>query len=556
MAGETNFEGLDHSVLHGMVNGTSPQTVLSRGTQLQAAGRVLTELSAALKSHLSNVNWEGQAAENFKTWAGNLQQSAEKLGAYSTGAGNAMHQAGEALSTAKVAMPAVPTTDMDTVSRHAGQTVDQAAYTTAGFMPEGATPANLDSIMQKRKPGWVTQAEFQAASQRVYQAHQEAVHQMENLAQAYAAATTTLNGLGDNVVLPGTPDSSSNKDDSTTASGASGGYAGSGGAIRSPRTSAGSTGGSVRPASGGYSGGSNPATYHETGTGTWDTSRSGPTGPVPPHGGGQLPPPPQDPGSSIPPFHPSDPITRPGTGLDSLPTLPDQTSPVGPGSGPVLPSGPSGTPAYPGGPGGPGSLPGLPGGGPIGGFPGGTSGGSVPTKGIGSVPGKGGGSVPLRTGPFNGGSVPGKAGTPGLPSGTVFGREGAASGGRVGGSSMGSGMGMHPGMGGGHGVGAGGVGGSRGRGLTSTAGGTVGGRKGPAAGGEFTPGGTGLRNRAGAAGAAEGGSRSGQNGMMAPGAGGHGGKKDRDRRNRADYLHEDEETWTSGTPHSNPDVIE
>lgn len=44
--------------------------------------------------------------------------------------------------------------------------------------------------------------------------------------------------------------------------------------------------------------------------------------------------------------------------------------------------------------------------------------------------------------------------------------------------------------------------------------------------------------------------------MMAPGTAGHSGRNERDRRKRADYLHEDEETWTSGTPHSNPDVIE
>ncbi|MFH8379385.1 hypothetical protein ACH4E7_00330 [Kitasatospora sp. NPDC018058] len=54
----------------------------------------------------------------------------------------------------------------------------------------------------------------------------------------------------------------------------------------------------------------------------------------------------------------------------------------------------------------------------------------------------------------------------------------------------------------------------------------------------------------------EGGARSRQNGMMAPGTGGHGGRNERDGRKRADYLHEDEETWTDGTPHSNPDVVE
>jgi hypothetical protein len=41
-------------------------------------------------------------------------------------------------------------------------------------------------------------------------------------------------------------------------------------------------------------------------------------------------------------------------------------------------------------------------------------------------------------------------------------------------------------------------------------------------------------------------------------AGGHGagGKKDREKRNRADYLIEDEDTWTSGMGPVNPGVIE
>ncbi|MEU6969156.1 hypothetical protein AB0A71_15700 [Kitasatospora aureofaciens] len=559
MAGETKFDDFQHQQLIDMVQHTNPTVVLSRGNQLGQAGRVLKELSDALKAHLGNIVWEGQAAENFKTWAGNLQKSAELLGKYSTGAGDAMHLAGETLSTVKSGMPPVPSDALNWVNTRKTQKPDPVVLNRLKLTtlnPDGSGPstAQIDAAMrQSVGDAWVTETQAMAGTRELYTAHQDAIHQMEKLGQAYIAATTTLNGLGDNVVLPGTPDASKDKGDASdySNSGPSGGY---GGSVRNPRATGGSTTGSYGASVGHYDGAS--MRPRDPSTSWQDPSNQTHPGPVPPYDHGQLPPPPHDPGTPTPPSHPSDPVTRPGTGLDSLPTLPDQTTPVGPGSGPVLPSGPSGTPAYPGGPGGPGSLPGLPGGGPIGGFPGGTSGGSVPTKGIGSIPGKGGGSVPLRTGPFNGGSVPGKAGTPGLPSGTVFGREGAASSGRVGGSSMGSGMGMHPGMGGGHGVGAGGVGGSRGRGLTSTAGGTVGGRKGPVAGGEFTPGGTGLRNRAAAAGAAEGGSRSGQNGMMAPGAGGHGGKKDRDRRNRADYLHEDEETWTSGTPHSNPDVVE
>ncbi|MFJ2866974.1 WXG100 family type VII secretion target [Kitasatospora sp. NPDC087314] len=561
MAGGTNFEGIEHPELKKMVQSTDPAKVLSRGTQLQSAGRVLKELGAALKSHIGNVTWEGPAAESFKTWAGNLQQSAALLGDYSAAAGDAMHQAGEALSTAKAAVPEPPHTDIATVNARQFQgPPNPAAVTKANnFSIEGGSTANIDSIMKKQyNSNWVSEADAQAAALRIYTAHQEAIHQMEKLGQAYEAATTKLAGLGD-VMLPGTPDAVKSRDDvSDYSPGASGG--GYGGSPRSPRTGGGSTSGSYSPSGGNYGGGS--VSPRNPGSGPQGPIGPGHTDPIPPRSGGQVLPTPVDPGSSTPSSVPSDPINRPGTGLDSLPTvptLPSQTGPFGPSGGGSFPTeSPGGTPGYPGGPGGPAGTPGssgFPGGGRVTGFPAGGS-GSIPAKsGGGSIPGKGGGSIPARTVPFGGGPVAGKSGgTPGLPSGTVFGAREAQAG-RAGTAGGTGGMnGMHPGMGG-HGAGGSG-GSSRGRGLTSTGGGTVGGRKGPATGGEFTPGGTGLRNRAAAAGAAEGEARSGQNSMMTPGTAGHSGRNERDRRKRADYLHEDEETWTSGTPHSNPDVIE
>ncbi|WP_030235563.1 WXG100 family type VII secretion target [Streptomyces sp. NRRL S-350] len=551
MSGGTNFESIDHAHLRKMVDSTDPATVLSRGTQLQAAGQVLKELSTALKAHVGGVTWEGPAAENFKTWATNLQQSAQIISDHATTAGNAMHQAGEALSTAKSAVPEPPQTEIDAVAKRNSQTV---------YMPSSvqlAVGQTVDDYMASVNKNWVTATQAAQAQATVEKEHQEAVLQMEKLAQAYGAATTTLNGIPSDVVLPGTPDERGNKggSDEYTGSGGSGG--GYGGSVRSPRSSGGSVGGGYNPSGGG--GGS--VTPSNPGSGSTGSSGPGHTTPTPPHGGGQVPPSPQDPGTSVPPSHPSDPVNRPGTGLDSVPTLPTQTSPSGPGGGPLPTDGPITVPVHPSGPNGPGGGPGFPGG-PVPGFPGGPGGGSAQTKGGGSLQAKGGGSeyllgkggsVNART-PF-GGQTPGKNGTPGLPTGTVFGgREAGPGGGRVGGPN---GMGMQPGMGG-HGGGGvvGSGGGSRGRGLASTPGGAVGGRKGPTAGGEFTPGGTGLRNRAAAAEAAEGGARSGQNGMMAPGGAGHRGRNERDRRKRADYLHEDEETWTSGTPHSNPDVIE
>ncbi|WP_224285056.1 WXG100 family type VII secretion target, partial [Streptomyces sp. LS1784] len=445
-----------------MVDGTNPALVLDRGNKLQDAGRVLQELSQALTAHVGKVTWGGEAGESFKTWVRNLQQSADLLGKYSAGAGEIMQHAGAALSLAKSAVPDVPTCDITTVNTRQRQAPpDAAAYTSANFTPEGPTAANLDSIMKKRNPGtWVTATDADAASQRVYKAHQEAIHQLEKLGQAYAAAATALNGLGTDLALPGTP-APSNQNDSKAISrdGGSGGGAGSGGSVRNPR-SGGSVGGGPNPG-GGESYGGGKILPRDPGSGGPGPFNPGNT--PPPHGGGgQLPPAPQDLGTSTPPSYPSDPVNRPGTDLNSLPpapTLPTQTGPYGPGSGQLPMDGPTALPGHPNGPSGPNTGPGVPGGGPVPGFPAGTGGGTVPTKGGGSgfVPSKGGGQIPPRTTPFGGGPGQGRSGTPGLPSGTVFGaREAGPGGGRVGGPG-GMGGGMHPGMGGAHGgaVGAG-----------------------------------------------------------------------------------------------------
>ncbi|MFI6152042.1 WXG100 family type VII secretion target [Kitasatospora sp. NPDC051170] len=550
--GTTNFADKTHQQLIAMVTSTQPSLVLSRSQQLQAAGRVLGELSAALKSHLGNVNWEGQAGENFKTWAGNLQQSAEKLGAYAANAGTAMHQAGEMLSSVKAGMPEFPRDAQRQVLRRGTQQPLPSVvngillFSTNPNDPGNPNTAQIDDAMKGKLAldgnPWVTDAMFKASESQVYRAHQDAIHQMEKLGQAYSAATTTLTGLGDNVVLPGTP-GEGNKQYSSSDYPNGGGYGGgSGGYVSRPRRGSSSTGGSYQASTANYAGSS--VSYREPGTGSWE-STSGRAGSIPPHGGGQAPLP-QDPGSVGSPSSPSSPIDPTGTGIDSLPPSSTLPNPTIPGSGPLTPDGPGSTPIYQGGGlNSPGGGPGIPGG-----YPTGAQGPGFPVGGgPGAVPVKGGGSGSTRPVPFGGAKGPGSPGAPALPVGKVFGlNEAGPAGGNRGGMPMG---GMHP-MGG-HGAGGGG-GGSRGRGLTSTPGGVVGGRKGPAASGEFTPGGTGLRNRAGA-GAAEGGAR-GQNGMMAPGMAGHGGRNERDRRKRADYLHEDEETWTSGTPYSNPDVIE
>ncbi|MBB1244780.1 hypothetical protein GL263_14565 [Streptomyces durbertensis] len=137
------------------------------------------------------------------------------------------------------------------------------------------------------------------------------------------------------------------------------------------------------------------------------------------------------------------------------------------------------------------------------------------------------------------GAMPGGIGGAGAARGAGS-RIGGA-GGRVGGAGR---MGGMPGMGG-AGAGAGGVGkgGGSGRGaLAKTRGGVVGAAGKPGAGAQ---GGSGLHRSRGGSQAGKGGTSRGAGMMGAPGARGAAGNEDKNRKDRPDYLVEDEETWTT-----------
>ncbi|MFC8453180.1 WXG100 family type VII secretion target [Kitasatospora sp. NPDC057223] len=552
MAGGTNFESIDHARLKAMIEQSDPGKVSTHGVTISMAASALADISNELASHLSRLEWEGEAADAFRQFATKVHQTAGAISEYSRVTGDVVSQVGQALYDAKNGLPAVPKDDIAAVSRHKDQpnttvkVVGGVFGAPLGVLGIGVGAAAADKVADKIDPNWVTDAEAKAAQKRVEIAHQQAIHEMERLAQTYTMATTQLNALEAPVVgpQPGTGYVGSGSEEVSVGGGGQG-SGGSGGGIGGSGGGSGYGVGGVGSGSGGGSGsGSIPAPYHPTPprpTTPWQPTPVEPWTPT-------TPPRAQDPGFQVPPGT----IARPpSTGIDGLPTYPDTTNPAhsgytpGGGTGSTTPGGGAGGGTHAGG--------------------GGIGGGYVPSGGFGG--GRGG------TSSLGGGSIPGRSGT-GTTGGGVAGRSGTAGGGGAGSSAFGakegqagraagaSGMGAGGMHGGGGGAGGGGAaGGSRGRGLTSTAGGTVGGRRGPGTAGEFTAGGTGLRNRAaaaggagGAAGAAGGAGRGAQGGMM-PGQGGA-GKSERERRNRADYLHEDEETWTNGTPQSNPNVIE
>ncbi|PBC79663.1 hypothetical protein BX265_4474 [Streptomyces sp. TLI_235] len=513
-----DFGGASHEQLVAMVESADPVAVMQVGQRLMLAAQKMDDISNELHAHMSGLEWEGQAAESFKTWGGNVSKSTMQLADYSRNAGTYMATAGETLSEVKSSMPNVPTSDMELVRRYEAQ--PNTAVSVGGFIAGGmAMPGvgNLvggwaaDKVAGMVDSDWVTQEQAQAAQKRVDQAHQDAIQQMAKLGQSYDQSVTRLNSV-EPPVFPPPPGSNSGGSENVPVGGGTGGTGGG-------------TGGSGRPA---QMPTWTPPSGHQA-VPTTPPIHQVPTGPGPVH--------------TMP--YPAPHI--PSTGIDHAPTVPTSPNPTLPGGNP-----PGGTP--PGG----GTLPGggnlggggLPGGGLPGGLPGGGGLGGLGGGRGGGGRGGGGSTVGAgRAGGTGGAGTTGAGARPGGTSGT--GTPAAGQAGRGGAPGMG-GMPHAGGAGGGAGAKGGAGGGRAGGGLVGRAGGAVGGRRGPSAGGEFTQGGTGLRGRAerGADG------RSGQGGF----GGGHGaagaGRKDRNRGNRPDYLIEDEDTWTSGSGPVNPGVIE
>ncbi|PYC82705.1 hypothetical protein C7C46_10140 [Streptomyces tateyamensis] len=496
------FDSLTHQQLVDMVKDAQPSVLSDRGAALTKAASDLADISGQLSAHSQHLEWTGPAADSFRDWVTKVADATTQLSGYATTASTQIQAAGTALGTAK-AMPPVPTEQMTTVQTR----TDQMKW---------ATP-DIDAQRSSVDRYWVTESQAAAAKAQIDSDHQAAVSHMVSLAQAYQQSTTVLEQQtpplfppSPTAVMGPQPPMVDNQTDLN--------YSGPG-----KSTSGGGKTTTIRKVS------TPPATLTPA-----------PVQPGPVHPPGTVRPGPPVKPIPVPPT--SDPVQPPSTGIDhtpptSTPTLPAPTGPSSPN--PTGPEGPTGFGGLPGGfPGGYSGSRSLSGGG--GDFPGITGGTRVPGRVIGGVTnpeeGISGGIKPGGTSaksPFGGGRV--------------IGGEEEPSTGRGGMGGMGGGMG---GM---HGGGAGRAGGlGRGRGLTSTEGGVVGGRRSSVgAEGEFTPGGTGLRRAGGEARAAG----EGEPGYL-PGGGSGGAGKRKDRRNRADYLVEDEETWTDGTPESNPDVIE
>ncbi|MFJ5234554.1 WXG100 family type VII secretion target [Kitasatospora sp. NPDC088391] len=534
-----------HEQLVAMVQHADPIGVAMVGEQLRQAAHRMDEISEELHRHISGLDWQGDAADNFKTWGSQVSRSTMDLATYSRDAGTHMESAAATLGSVKLGIPEVPHQDIETVRRYEAQ--DNTAMSIGGavvgsvLMPGAGTVLGGmfgDKVAHMVNSDWVTEDQARAASDRVFEAHQEAITQMERLGQSYEHVSTQLNSAQPPVFPPppgaqvtGSPHEAGLQNVPIGGGGTGGGGGGYGG---------GGGGGYTGGGGGGGGGGS------RTPMPTWTPPT---VNPVPTPGPGPV---------AQPPWG----VNHPGPGpIRRDPIVPDP-GPLRIDHVPTAPAPPSPTLPGPGGGGG-----GLPGGGG-GGYGGGTGGGYGGSGGGGGYGGGGfpGGGLPGGGGYGGGGAAgggrpgaPGAGGTTGTGARGGAGAPGAGTGtagaagqsGRPGAPGAGGGGMPHGGGGGGAGGARGGAGGARGSGLVSRAGGTVGGSRGTGGRGEFTPGGSGLRGRAER-------SADGRAGNSFGGGigGGSANRKSKAKGNRPDYLNEDEDTWTSGMGRANPNVIE
>ncbi len=387
--GGTSFESMSHEQMLAWLDQANAGEVQAAADRLTAAATEIRKIADELKVRPQWVEWKGDGAEAFRTWADDLANSTHRLGDFSEGAGKWLGHASGAIATAQTSIP------RDTKSAQAN--LDAA---TAAHNDPDAAAVRAESASEL--------AALKADREKV---RQEAAAQMRKLGQSYDQSATQMNAL-ERPKFPPPP-----------------------GAITPPAPYISSEdlarpgNGSSRGAGGGSSSGTTVERRGSVRTQRQDSAAS------------KLP---SDLSTSGSPFHRMHPPTSepaPHVGIDSVSVPPDapqpstrsvegpattprpDTGPLSPTNGPVSPMPrPIRMPSSSGGIGkqaGGGSLPARPAQGPMGRVPG------RGTEGISPVPGR---------------NVPSSTGTVGRAisnQGSVFGRGGASGSGVTGGRPAG-----------------------------------------------------------------------------------------------------------------------
>ncbi|MBW1601207.1 hypothetical protein JJV70_03625 [Streptomyces sp. JJ66] len=103
--GQTDWENRRLNDMLDMIDGANASDLQTVGDALKNAADSIRDIGEEITKYSGDVEWEGQSAEAFKTWALDLGKNTEKLATYTDYAGTQMQVAAEGLSSVKSSMP-------------------------------------------------------------------------------------------------------------------------------------------------------------------------------------------------------------------------------------------------------------------------------------------------------------------------------------------------------------------------------------------------------------------------------------------------------------------
>ncbi|MGW1282144.1 hypothetical protein ACWD4N_00055 [Streptomyces sp. NPDC002586] len=147
--GRTNFENHQLNEMKDMVDSASPEHLEDAGKALWEARDAINAAAEELSGHIGRIDWHGEAATAFHTWAGNLVTNAYALGDYADNVGTHITAASTGLVSVRKSMPPRDTRltpmgvhDFPMVTQVAGNKDYQAAVTVEKHRQEAINQMN------------------------------------------------------------------------------------------------------------------------------------------------------------------------------------------------------------------------------------------------------------------------------------------------------------------------------------------------------------------------------------------------------------------------------
>uniref|UniRef100_A0AAU2V3N0 Translation initiation factor IF-2 n=1 Tax=Streptomyces sp. NBC_00003 TaxID=2903608 RepID=A0AAU2V3N0_9ACTN len=181
----TDFDAMSHEEMLAWLDVANSGHVQSGADQLIAAAKEIRKIGEEFKVRPQWVEWKGEGADSFRTWAGDLANATLRLADFSEDASSWMGRASSAIAQAQASIPRdVPSAKANLEAAHAARND-----------PDAAAVASKSS------------SELAALAASKEKMRQEAAAEMRKLGQSYDASADQLEALAQNPPrLPPPPD--------------------------------------------------------------------------------------------------------------------------------------------------------------------------------------------------------------------------------------------------------------------------------------------------------------------------------------------------------------